>query len=172
MRARVRIPAALYAAALADLKRPHAFAAERVGFMSAKVGNRSGEPLLVLATGYEPVDDGHYVEDEYVGARINADAIRANMQRILDTGEGSFHVHLHPHRGAPRLSRTDRREIPRLVESFRPVGPDAAHGIIVLSEDRALGVVLRPGEPEPVEAEEIAVVGWPLRFLGGEDDDD
>jgi len=167
MRARVRIPATLYAAALADLKRPHAFAAERVGFMSARVGNRSGDPMLVLATGYEPVADDHYIEDDYVGARINADAIRANMQRILDTGEGSFHVHLHPHRGAPQLSRTDRREIPRLVKSFRPVGPGAAHGIIVLSEDRALGVVWGPGEPEPIEADEITVVEWPLRFLGG-----
>jgi hypothetical protein len=172
MRARVRIPAAVYAAALADLKRPHAFAAERVGFMSAKVGNRTGEPLLVLGTGYEPVDDDHYVEDEYVGARINTDAIRANMQRILDTGEGSFHVHLHPHKGAPRLSQTDRREIPRLVESFRLVGPSAAHGIVVLSEDRALGVIWGLGAPEPVEAEEITVVGWPLRFLGGKDDED
>ena len=45
----------------ADLRRPHPFAAERVGFLSVATGRGEGGELLVLGVEYRPVEEEHYV---------------------------------------------------------------------------------------------------------------
>ncbi|MGC4033248.1 MAG: hypothetical protein QM754_16250 [Tepidisphaeraceae bacterium] len=87
------------------------------------------------------------------------------MQSVLDTGSGVFHVHMHPHRGRPGLSRMDRLELPKLISSFRAVGPTAAHGIFLLSHDECVGVVWPPGGSQPVEAMKVVVVGFPMEMF-------
>src|SRR5437870_3462700 len=116
---RFRILRGLYDYVREDLRRPHPFAFERVGFVSARLGNRGTNETLVLATNYYPIADENYIDDPHSGARINSAAIRDAMQCVLDTGDGLFHVHCHKHRGKPKFSLMDLDETPRIVSSLR-----------------------------------------------------
>lgn len=165
MRLCVRIPRGLYGRMRDDLKRRHEFAHERVGFLSTQMGNRNGDQPLVLTTDYHPVPDDQYIDDPYSGARINAAAIREAMQRVLDTGQGAFHVHWHAHRGRPGFSSMDLEETPRIVSSLRVAGPMQAHGMILLSNDHCIAHVWLPGTTEPIVADRVTVVGYPLELF-------
>ena len=162
---RLRIPRRLLDRVREDLARPHHVAYERVGFVACQLGTASKGELLALATDYLPVDEAHYLSDKAVGAKISGEAIRAAMQYVLDTGSGVLHVHAHGGLGIPSLSHTDRTELPRLVQSLRVVGPDAAHGILLLSNDRCTSWIWAPGTSEPVVPEAITVVGYPLQLI-------
>jgi hypothetical protein len=148
-----------------DLRRKHEFAYERVGFLSAKLGNRGGEEPLVLFNDYHPVPDDQYIDDPYSGARINEVAIREAMQRVLDTGSGSFHVHWHAHRGRPGFSSMDLEETPRIVSSLRVAGPGQAHGMLLLSDDHCIAQVWMPESDDPLVASRVSVVGYPLEIF-------
>lgn len=150
----------------ADLLRPHAFAAERVGFLFVGSGKAEGGEVLAIGAEYRSVADDHYVEDTRSGARISGNAIRMAMQHVLDTGHGAFHVHLHDHPGVPGFSGMDRDEQPRLVRSLRNVGRDVPHGMLVLSDDSAAAWVWLPGQDIPVVPDQIAIVGYPALLIG------
>ena len=60
------------------------------------------------------------------------------------------------------MSRTDAREIPKLMPGFQSVGQQAAHGIIILSRDHGAGWVWLPGRKEAVTAKVISVIGKQL----------
>jgi len=165
MKADIRLLGSVYAAAIADLSRPHPVAAERVGFISVALGKLSPNHFLLLGHGYTAVPDAHYLDYPRAGACIGPDAIRAAMQRILDTGAGQLHVHLHDHSGRPRPSRTDLRDMPALVKSLNVVGPACAHGAIILSSDRAWAQVTVPDSRQLFDASAVTVVGFPLLFL-------
>jgi hypothetical protein len=148
-----------------DLRRGHEFAYERVGFLSAKLGNATSDQPLVLFTDYHSVPDDEYVDDPFSGARINAVAIRGAMQRVLDTRHGSFHIHWHGHRGKPRFSSMDLEETPRIVSSLQVAAPSQAHGMFLLSNDYCIAYVWLPGSTEPVVANRVSVVGYPLELF-------
>lgn len=158
----------LYVRVREDLARGHQFAYERVGFLSAKLGNRSGDGPLILFTNYHPVPDDQYIKDPYAGARINSDAIRDAMQRVLDSDDGMFHVHGHSHRGKPGFSPMDLEETPRIVSGLQVAGPTQAHGMVLLSNDQCIAYVWMPGTGEPVVADKVAVVGYPFEIFGQE----
>ena len=160
----LRIPRQLAHDMREDLLRKHVFAAERVGFARVALGKGEGSLLLLLKS-YWPVPDDHYVNDPRVGARINSVAICIAMQDVLTGGHGLFHVHLHHHKGRTGVSRTDQAEIPKLVNSFRAVGPNAAHGFLILSFDHALAFVSPPGESRLFSVGKISIVGYPLELL-------
>jgi hypothetical protein len=128
--------------ALSDLRRPHAYAAERIGFLYGRLASKD-VPLIVI-TRYVPVADEHYVNDYTVGARISGDAIRGAMQEVLETGDGVFHTHLHEWPGVPGFSRTDEDELPKLIPAFRAVGPNQPTGLFLFSPDSALVAVWLP----------------------------
>lgn len=160
----LRILRALYERINEDLARSHEVAFERVGFVSAKLGNRhSGEPVVLFANHY-PVADQNYIDDPSAGARINSDAIREAMQVVLDTGMGLFHVHCHAHRGRPGFSSMDLDETPDVVSSLRVANPNEAHGMLLLSNDECIAHVWMPGSNEPVFDNRITIVGYPLRI--------
>lgn len=161
----VKLTTELHGRVLADLRRPHPIAYERVGFLSSRLGNRDGSNLQVFLVDYFPVPDACYMEDKGVGARIDSVAIRTAKQQVLDTDNGIFHVHLHDWMGTPGFSATDRDEIPPIVESCRSLSVNSAHGILVLSKDKANCLVWRPSATAMVPADRISVVGHPLRFL-------
>lgn len=166
MNPQLRLTAKVLDAVLDDLRRPHPFALERVGFLFTKLGNRGTSNPLTFPVDYWPVPDADYVDDDRAGALIGATAIRAVMQKLLDhrtAALGAIHVHFHDHAGPTDLSWTDARELPPLVESFRSVGPLGAHGILILSRDHGLARIWLPGEEQPVDAQRITVVGTPLR---------
>ena len=126
------------------LTRPHVFAHERIGFVTAAIGNNDGGPVLMLVRQYTPVSDQHYIDDRYSGARIDSTAIRTALQRVLETQEATFHVHMHEHAGRPSFGKMDNDEIPRLIASFRAVAGSKPHGMLVLSLDSASATVWMP----------------------------
>ena len=146
---------------IADLLRPHPFAAERVGFIACKpAASRSG--TLLLAADYRPVADEDYVPDMRVGAMMGPAAIRKALQWAYNVRLSIIHVHLHDHDGAPGFSTTDLRETAKFVPDFFHVRPDLPHGALVLSRDSAIARCwLIPGAP-PVWAEKVTIVGSPL----------
>src|SRR5574341_1691005 len=65
MKVVLKITSALLHQVRDDLRRPHPFASERVGFLTARC-TRSGQGIVVLAAGYLAVPDNGYVPDETV----------------------------------------------------------------------------------------------------------
>ena len=58
---KMRLPGSLYQSMLADLKRPHKFAYERVGFLYARTTVLSDQARIITFTGYDPVNDTDYI---------------------------------------------------------------------------------------------------------------
>jgi hypothetical protein len=163
-----RIPQQLYLRVRADLGRSHDFAAERVGFLSARIGISVGEERLVLFSDYYSVPDDKYIDDPRSGARIDGTAIREALQHVLDTGNGLFHVHHHAHRGKPGFSWMDQNETPRIVSSLQVAGPDQAHGMMLLSYDFCIAHIWLPHSNQPVVAQRVTVIGYPLQSFDAE----
>jgi hypothetical protein len=161
----IRLTRKLYEEVLSDLRRPHAHAAERVGFLYGRLV-AAPEPLILM-TRYTPVADERYVHDPDVGARIDGDAIRGALQGVVDSGDGVFHTHLHEWPGRPGFSVVDKSELPKLIPAFQAVGRGQATGLFLLSADSAIADVWLPGAQRPQRAGRIAVVGYPLQFIGG-----
>jgi hypothetical protein len=162
----IRLTQKLHEEMVADLRRAHPHATERVGFLFGRLA--AGKNPLVLMTHYRPIPDEQYIEDEHVGARINGNAIRGAMQASLDTGDGVFHTHLHEWSGRPGFSFTDERELPRLVPGFQAVARAQANGLFLLSPDSAIADVWLSGDLSPTRASRVSVAGYPMRFFEGE----
>ena len=162
MKVRFKITTALLTEIRNDLRRPHPFAYERVGFISAGLST-SGEGLLVLARQYRPVAGDEYLNDPTVGAMMGPDAIRNALQWALRDGVAMFHVHTHGGHGVPGFSRIDLRENAKFVPDFFKVAPQCAHGAIVLSDTAAHGLiwVSRPRPNHFITS--FVEVGVPLR---------
>jgi molybdopterin/thiamine biosynthesis adenylyltransferase len=162
---KLKIPKKIYDEVLADLKRPHPFAYERVGFLSTAISvSEMNEPIIIV-TQYHKLSDSDYIKDKSVGARINSESIVEAQQRIYDTGNGCLHVHLHTHNGATHPSSTDSNELPRVVESFCNVDSNIANGILIFSNDSAYAAIKLNGIDYFIEPEIISVIGYPLKFI-------
>lgn len=148
MKITLRMTRQLYASTLMRLRRPHAFAAERVAFAYGRRGLTKDGEVIVLAEIVD-VDDADYDDDPSVGARINSMAIHKALQRALDLKAGAFHVHLHEHRGSPSFSRIDLRELPDVVRPFGVLVPEQPFGLILFSDDDCTGLVWHRGETSP-----------------------
>lgn len=148
-----------------DLARPHAFAAERVGHLFTRIGNRDGAELLVLAIDYVSVPDTDYIRNPRVGACYGPEVHRRNMARAARGDVGVYHVHQHEGDGVPRFSRVDLQSIPAFVPSLRAVAPRQIHGALLLSENSLTCLSWLPGQSEPARAVRIALVGWPLELI-------
>jgi hypothetical protein len=164
MMIKIKLTGALHSEMLQDLKRPHPFAAERVGFVTGRTGTLA-DGRLILLTGYHVIPDDQYLKDHKVGARIGSDAITWAMQSAYHgrgAREGVFHIHLHGHNGRTSMSGTDSREIPPMISGFRSVGREAAHGIIILSLNHGTAWVWLPGSDDSVQAASVCVIGSPI----------
>lgn len=163
----LRFPGMLRDHILADLRRPHQFAHERIGFLYCRQ-SRVPSGWLLLAYKYTPTGDNRYIEDNTVGAKFDSCAIREAMQIALDEAASALHVHLHDHAGRPRMSKTDLFEMQALMPCFVNLCPRSIHGALVLSSEAAVARVWGVGLPgEGVPVSKITSVGTPLRFLGG-----
>jgi hypothetical protein len=152
-----------------DLHRPHRFAAERVGFLVCRAGRLVDGGLVILAAGYDPVSDEHYVDDPSVGAMMGPAAIRKALERAYNGGAEDlslFHVHMHGHCGRTGFSEVDDRESRRFVPDFFNVAPAMPHGAIVLSLDQAVGLCWPGPGAMPVPIDRFASVGAPLQIWG------
>ena len=160
----IRMTRRLYDTMQSDLRRPHPFAAERVGFVFGRIANAATSWPLIFLTHYREIEDRRYMHDTTVGARIDGVAIQDAMQSVLDGNEGAFHVHLHEWPGRPQFSTTDATELPAIVRSLRTVGPRQAHGLLLLSDDSAYADVWMPSQKNPVSSR-INVVGFPMKII-------
>lgn len=145
-----------------DLRRPHPFAHERVGFISAGL-SAVADDLLVLAREYRPVADDDYLNDPTVGAMMGPDAIRNALQWALQDGVAMFHVHTHGGHGIPGFSGIDLRENAKFVPDFFKVAPQCAHGAIVLSDTAAHGLIWVGRSRSNLFITSFIEVGVPLR---------
>ena len=145
-----------------DLDRPHAFAAERVGFVSCRVGGLVPGGLIVLAHSYHPVEDADYLRDWTVGAMMGPAAIRKAMQRAYNEPVGMFHVHMHDHRGSPWFSQVDLAENNKFVPDFWNARPEMPHGALVLSRDSIAGLCWNPPTKRRQTIDKFTIVGAPL----------
>lgn len=148
-----------------DLSRPHDFAYERVGFIACRVGKTVDDGWILLGSQYYPVNDDHYIQDDSVGAQIGTDAIRKMLEVAYNEPVSIIHVHEHPHRGTPRLSRVDDREMAKLIPNFWHVRPNFPHAALVLSQDSMCGFAWEPSLKERVPIHSFTVVGQPMKFI-------
>ena len=167
MRPVFRIPRLLLDEIHADLSRLHAFAAERVGFVSCKLAELTGDRLAVLAHQYHPVRDEHYEDDPSVGAMISGSAFREVLQFAYSHRSCIFHVHRHEHFGRPGFSRVDEEEAAKFVPDFWKVQADLPHGALVLSHDSIDGLCWVPRARQIVPFDNYVVVGFPTLTIGG-----
>ncbi len=150
---------------LADLRRPHEFAAERVAFLKCGVSQPEPNTLLILAEDFIAVADEDYLDDPTVGAQMGPAAIRKALQFAYHHPSSMFHVHCHEHRGRPRLSRVDVRESARFVPDFFHVRPERPHGVLVLSLESATGRYWAKPGTAPIDLPRISFVGSPLQVI-------
>lgn len=168
MKIHLKLTRKLYDSMISDLERTHEFAFERVGFAYAKTAilrNGSNHETMLILHDYVPTDDVDYIRDSYVGAKINSDAIRKAMQRILDKNEGCFHVHMHPFGGKLGLSVTDKKGITPLIQSFKFVNQSSGHGILLLGINNLLSYVWFPGTDNPALVSKISIIGYPMKII-------
>lgn len=170
MRVGFKITRGLFDRLRDDLRRPHPFAAERVGFLSCRVGALKPAGWVLLAEAFHPVVDEDYLRDPSVGAMMGSAAIRKALQIALKYECGMFHVHIHGHRGAPSFSGVDLRETANFVPDFLHVCPQLVHGAIVLSMDSFVGLCWHPKASTPVPISEFSIVGAPMWFLRGKNE--
>lgn len=141
-----------------DLRRPHRFAAERVGFLTARC-SRGANGILILASKYILVPDDGYVSDPSVGAMMNETTIRSAMQIAYSEKVSITHVHMHDHYGLPSFSGIDRRESAKFVPSFVNVRPEYPHAAVVLSANSVTGLCWLPKRNKPLPIDVFVVVG-------------
>ena len=150
-----------------DLARPHPFAAERVGFLSCRVGALNPAGWVLLAHDFHPVGDQDYLDNATVGAMMGPTAIRKALQIALNYEVAMFHVHMHEHRGRPSFSRIDLRENASFIPDFWHVRPHLVHGAIVFSLDSAAGLCWHPQSVKPVHITEFSAIGAPMWLSRG-----
>lgn len=147
MRVAVKITSALLDLVRRDLVRPHAFAHERVGFLTAGAAAVSGG-LMLLVREYISVADEDYEFAPKVGARIGSNAMRKAVQVAYRPASALLHVHTHGGRGLPGFSGVDLESGNEFVPGFFQSSPKMPHGLLVLSDNGATGLLwLESGKP-------------------------
>jgi hypothetical protein len=159
----LKIPAQLLEDIHQDLSRAHAFAAERVGFLTCGTAASADGGQILLGHRWHAVADDDYVDDPKVGAAIGGSALRKILQYAYATPISILHVHRHDHRGVPHFSPTDMRSAREFVPSFFNVQRSLPHGIMVLSFDGASGQIWEFDRTTPRPINVFQVVGDPLR---------
>lgn len=141
-----------------DLARPHAHAWERVGFIAA-AATGAGKGVLLLARGYMPVADEDYLRDTGVGAAIGSNAFRKALQWAYRDKSTLLHVHAHHGSGRPGFSGVDLRSGSDFAPSFFTTVPRMPHGMVVLSDDCAYGLLWLAEDRPPVPIEDFSQTG-------------
>ncbi|NUT16882.1 MAG: hypothetical protein HOQ33_20580, partial [Cupriavidus sp.] len=157
MKATIQICEALLKRMHADLSRPHAFAAERVGFVTCTAKHTELGWRLTAAS-YESVPDQGYIDDPSVGAAVSGNVFRTYLQRAHGEPISVIHVHRHDHCGKPAFSAVDRHESERFVPDFLNVRPELPHGVLVLSYDNAQALIWDPLELKRPSAASIQIL--------------
>ena len=137
-----------------DLARPHPFAWERVGFLTASPA-KVPRGLLLFVDRYFPVEDGDYERNDIVGAQIGSNAMRKAVQAAYRPNRALLHIHTHGGCGKPHFSGVDLRSADEFIPGlFSPI-PSMPHGLLVLSNDDANGKLWLGSQGDPVKINEF-----------------
>ena len=166
MKIKIKITEALLAQVRADLHRQHPFAYERVGFITAGATHAPDGDILILCRSYYPVADEDYEVSETVGAQIGSDAMRKVIEVAHPSKSALLHVHTHGGNGVPEFSRTDLISGAQFVPGFFNALPRTPHGLIVLSNTSAKGVVWTAKHAKFQQVEGFTQVGRSIRKFG------
>jgi hypothetical protein len=159
----VRIPHSLHCKIMNDLTSLHSFATERIGFVASKYKVLKSGTIIVFIIDYYPIKDEFYINDPEVGARINSDAIREALQKIIDNKVGLFHAHCHSFANYyPDFSSTDLEDNPEIIRSFGYADKNQIHGMFVFSPNGINALLKLPGGKELISPTKIIVVGYPM----------
>lgn len=158
-----KITSSLLDSIQSDLGRPHPFAHERVGFVSAGLSQTANQGILILAREYLPIEDEDYLLDHTVGALMGPNAIRRALEWSLIHKHAIFHVHSHGGSGLPSFSPTDIREHSRFILDFLKVSPQFIHGALVLSNTSASGVAFLDQTEDCIPIHEFILVGGKIK---------
>lgn len=145
-----------------DLRRPHPFAHERVGFFTAGVADL-GDCLLLLVRDYTPVADEDYEIDPNVGAKIGSAAMRKAVQSAYRPAAALLHVHTHGGRGKPGFSGVDLKSAMAFVPGFFETTPRMPHGLLVLSDNAAHGLLWLANNLPPETIDQFRRIDAPLQ---------
>jgi hypothetical protein len=168
MRARIKMPNSMLDEMRRDLHRRHAFAHERVGFITAGVAQAQPGLLLLLARAYQPVADEDYVPDASVGVTIGSDAMRKAAQFAYRACSSLLHVHSHGGRGLPGFSGVDLKSGREFVPAFFHSVPRMPHGMLVLSNDSATGMLWFGPQESGTYVDGFVGVGAPYHKFGAQ----
>lgn len=166
MRARIRILNPMLQEIRCDLHRPHPFTYERVGFMTAGVTALGNGELMLLARDYRPVADDDYVPDRSVGVKIGSNAMRKAAQFAYQPRSALLHIHTHGGLGRPEFSGVDLASGAEFVPGFFHSMPRMPHGMLVLSNDSATGLLWFDPDDAGTYVTEFIGVGAPYRKFG------
>lgn len=166
MKIHIKIAETLLAQVRADLDRQHPFALERVGFLTAGATRSRDGDILLLCRSYHPVADEDYEASAAVGAQIGSDAMRKAIE-VAHPGKSSLlHIHTHGGRGAPTFSRTDLLSGATFVPGFFNALPCTPHGLLVLSNTSATGLMWTAKNAKPQYVDGFTQVGRCVQKFG------
>lgn len=166
MKVRIKITNRLLDGIRLDLHRPHAFAYERVGFLTAGVARSADDEITLLSRAYRPVADEDYVPDPTVGVKIGGAAMRKALHFAYQPRSALLHVHTHGGQGRPEFSGVDLRSGHEFVPGFFHAVSRMPHGMLVLSDNSATGLVWLGPKEAAVYVAEFVGVGAPYRKFG------
>lgn len=141
-----------------DLRRPHPYAWERVGFVAA-AATSTPSSLILLVHNYQPVADDDYIVSDDVGAAIGSEAFRKAAQLAYRSKSALIHIHAHHGSGRPRFSEVDMNSGHYFVPSFFATVPRMPQGMIVLSDNSADGLIWLAEDRIPLPIHTFTQVG-------------
>jgi hypothetical protein len=162
-----KIPSALLHTAQTDLRRSHAFAYERIGFLVCKSSYSINGVLTIYAFDYVTVPDNYYIPDNTVGVRFGKEAIQQALVLAFNEGNQNvsvFHVHEHLGNSIPWFSHTDIESAKTFVPDIFNTAPKMPHGTLVLNEAHGAGLVWlgKTIKPQPIDT--VISVGVPTIY--------
>lgn len=168
MKTQIKIASQLLNTVRTDLYRPHPFALERVGFLTAGARWTGDGGLVLLCRDYQPVADEDYERSDSVGARIGSSAMRKALQAAYQHKSAILHIHSHGGLGRPEFSSVDLESAKDFVPGFFNALPQMPHGIVVLSNNSACGLLWEGPKDQAHYVDGFKQAGAPLINLGAE----
>lgn len=167
MKTQIKICGLLLNKIRVDLHRGHPFAYERVGFLTTGASWTLAGDLVLLCRDYLPVADEDYERSSTVGARIGTNAMRKALQAAYRHRSTILHIHTHRGMGRPDFSSVDLHSAGEFVPGFFNALPQMPHGIVVLSNDSARGLLWLGPKDRPRYIDGFQQVGSPIIKFGG-----
>jgi hypothetical protein len=165
MKVFVKITGSLLEVVKTDLERSHQFAFERVGFLTAGAA-QVPDGIMLLCRSYHPVADEDYERSSSVGAQIGSDAMRKGIEAAYKNKSSLIHIHTHGGQGQPEFSPTDLRSAAQFVPGFFNALPHMPHGLVVLSNDGARGLLWVDRNKRPQNINGFIQVGAGIQKYG------